>query len=375
MDTRLATAASEGSQNPAVDLDLRGIVKRFGSVTALAGVDLSIRAGELLTILGPSGSGKTTLLKVVAGFETPDEGTVLLSGRDVTSAAASKRDIGMVFQNYALFPHLTVGDNIAFPLEMRHVPRRDIDERVAWALQLVELSGYEKRLPKQLSGGQQQRVALARAIVFNPKMLLLDEPFGALDRKLREAMQLEVKRLQRRLNLTTIFITHDQEEALILSDRIAVMNHGRIEQLGLPRDIYARPVNRFVADFIGESNMFPGRLARREDGRLEVRLAGGASVIADMPTGAIGGEMGVLIRPEAAQLGPAAERLPNRFAGEIVETIYLGVSVKYRVALDAGFEAIVRCAASSESDSLDPGDRVTVGWATEDVHLVQWDRH
>ncbi len=208
------------------ELRLAGLSKRFGEVQALDNVSLDIAPGELLTILGPSGSGKTTMLKVVAGFETPDAGVVRVDGAEITRLPPARRDIGMVFQNYALFPHLTVAGNVAFPLEMRNVPRPEIDKRVAEALALVELGGYGQRLPRQLSGGQQQRVALARAIVFNPRLLLLDEPFGALDRKLRETMQLEVRRMQRRLGLTTIFITHDQEEALVLSDRIAVMNKG-----------------------------------------------------------------------------------------------------------------------------------------------------
>ncbi|MBV8393703.1 MAG: ABC transporter ATP-binding protein, partial [Alphaproteobacteria bacterium] len=240
------------------ELRVEEVGKRFGSVAALDGVSLTVRQGELLTILGPSGSGKTTLLKVVAGFETPDGGRVLVDGADMTRRPPAKRDIGMVFQHYALFPHLSVRRNVAFPLEMRNVARAEIDRRVSEALALVELAGYDERLPRQLSGGQQQRVALARAIVFNPRLLLLDEPFGALDRKLRETMQLEVRRLQRRLGLTTIFITHDQEEALVLSDRVAVMNHGRLEQVATTTEIYERPASDFVADFVGESNLFHG---------------------------------------------------------------------------------------------------------------------
>jgi ABC-type Fe3+/spermidine/putrescine transport system ATPase subunit len=239
-------------------------------VAALDGIDLEVKPAEFLTILGPSGSGKTTLLKIVAGFELPEAGDVLLGGEDVTFTAPAGRNVGMVFQNYALFPHMDARRNIAFPLEVRRLPRAEIDRRVAATLALVDLAGYEGRLPRQLSGGQQQRVALARAIVFDPQLLLLDEPFGALDRKLREAMQLEVRRLQRRLGLTTVFITHDQEEALILSDRIAVMNHGRIQQAGAPRELYERPANAFVADFVGESNLLFGRIAAVRDGRAEI---------------------------------------------------------------------------------------------------------
>src|SRR5215472_4631866 len=242
-------------------LALRSIRKAFGPVVALDGIDLEVKSGDLLTILGPSGSGKTTLLKIVAGFELPEEGDVLLGGEDMTFTAPARRNVGMVFQNYALFPHMDVRHNIAFPLEVRRLPHAEIDRRVRTALELVDLKGFEQRFPRQLSGGQQQRVALARAIVFDPQLLLLDEPFGALDRKLREAMQLEIRRLQRHLGLATVFITHDQEEALILSDRIAVMDHGRIQQVGLPRELYERPANAFVADFVGESNLLFGRIA------------------------------------------------------------------------------------------------------------------
>jgi putative spermidine/putrescine transport system ATP-binding protein len=320
---------------------LSGIVKRYGTVTALGGIDLEVRRGELLTILGPSGSGKTTLLKVIAGFEIPERGSVRLGGIDVTEVFPAKRNVGMVFQNYALFPHMTVRDNVAFPLDMRRVPRAEADERIARALTLVELSGYEQRLPAQLSGGQQQRVALARAIVFDPSVLLLDEPFGALDRKLREAMQLEVKRLQRRLGLTTVFITHDQEEALVLADRIAVMSQGRIEQLGLPDEIYDRPANAFVADFVGESNILPGRIAAVRSDGIEVALDGGATVHSSEDVPAREGErVGVLIRPE--RLKPAGAAVINRFSGAVLETVYLGVSRKHRIKLDIGPELLVR---------------------------------
>ena len=288
------------------DLEVEGLVKRFGEVVALDGVSLDIASGELLTILGPSGSGKTTLLKVVAGFETPDAGTVQVDGADITAMPPARRDIGMVFQNYALFPHLTVERNVAFPLEMRNVPRPEIERRVGEALGLVELQGYGQRLPRQLSGGQQQRVALARAIVFNPRLLLLDEPFGALDRKLRETMQLEVRRLQRRLGLTTIFITHDQEEALVLSDRIAVMNKGAIQQVASTTEIYERPANDFVADFVGESNIFHGTVTEVGSVTLEV----GRRLLIANPA-PVGTRVGVLMRPE--RFGRGA----NAFNGEV----------------------------------------------------------
>jgi putative spermidine/putrescine transport system ATP-binding protein len=337
-------------------LRLAGVSKRFGEVRALDGVSLDIAPGELLTILGPSGSGKTTLLKVVAGFEAPDAGSVKVDGAEITSLPPARRDIGMVFQNYALFPHLTVAGNVAFPLEMRNVTRSEIDKRVAEALSLVELSGYGRRLPRQLSGGQQQRVALARAIVFNPRLLLLDEPFGALDRKLRETMQLEVRRLQRRLGLTTIFITHDQEEALVLSDRIAVMSQGTIQQVAGTAEIYERPANDFVADFVGESNIFRGLVS--EPGI--VTLDGGRRLSVERAREP-GRKVGVLMRPE--RLGGGA----NAFDGEVREVIYLGASFKLRLACDDGFELIVRQAARGAPPSV--GTRLTVGIEPGAIHV------
>jgi putative spermidine/putrescine transport system ATP-binding protein len=337
-------------------LGVEGLVKRFGEVVALGGVSLDIASGELLTILGPSGSGKTTLLKVVAGFEAPDAGSVRLDGVDITSMPPARRDIGMVFQNYALFPHLSVERNVAFPLEMRNVARSEIEKRVADALGLVELEGYGRRLPRQLSGGQQQRVALARAIVFNPRLLLLDEPFGALDRKLRETMQLEVRRLQRRLRLTTIFITHDQEEALVLSDRIAVMNKGLIEQVASTTEIYERPANDFVADFVGESNIFHGTVT--ETG--SVTLDAGRRLLVRNDS-AVGRRVGVLMRPE--RFGRGA----NSFTGEVVEAVYLGSSLKLRLACDDGLELIVRRPAGGALPAT--GSRVTIGIEPEAIHV------
>ncbi len=333
------------------------MARRFGEVVALDHVSLQVAQGELLTILGPSGSGKTTLLKVVAGFETPDAGRVTVGGADITSLPPAKRDIGMVFQNYALFPHLSVAANVAFPLEMRNVARAEIERRVAEALSMVELKGYEARLPRQLSGGQQQRVALARAIVFNPRLLLLDEPFGALDRKLRETMQLEVRRLQRRLGLTTIFITHDQEEALVLSDRIAVMNRGTIQQIATTTEIYERPANDFVADFVGESNIFHGTIAAPGT----VTLDGGRAlqVRSDMP---VGNKVGVLMRPERFASSGA-----NAFSGEVIESVYLGTSFKLRLACEGGLELLVRQPARGALPAT--GTRVTVGIEPESIHV------
>ncbi|WP_374445203.1 ABC transporter ATP-binding protein [Stella sp.] len=351
------------------DLTVAGIHKRYGQVRALSDVSLTVAAGEFLTILGPSGSGKTTLLKVVAGFETPDEGDVRVGGRDVTDLDPSQRNIGMVFQNYALFPHLTVERNVAFPLEMRGTPRPEIRTRVAEALAMVELTGFEQRLPRQLSGGQQQRVALARAIVFRPTLLLLDEPFGALDRKLREAMQLEVRRLQQRLGLTTLFITHDQEEALVMSDRIAVMDSGRLEQVGRPRDIYEAPASPLVADFVGESNI----LAGTAEAGGAVRLADGTPVrvAADGPSPAAGAKVRILLRPE--RLGDATDQpaAENQIAATVVEAIYLGLSDKYRVRTAGGVELLARIGASRTARQYRPGETMTVGFHAADARIIE----
>ena len=346
-----------------MELTVRGLERRFGTVRALDGVDLTVAEGELLTILGPSGSGKTTLLKVVAGFEVPDAGTVTIGGADVTFAPPRGRDVGMVFQNYALFPHMTVAQNVAFPLEMRRVPKAERAQRVAEALELVELGAYGDRLPRQLSGGQQQRVALARAIVFKPRMLLLDEPFGALDRKLRESMQLEVRRLQHRLRLTTLFITHDQEEALILSDRIAVMSAGRLEQVGTPDEVYARPATRFVADFIGESNLLEGVVG--SDGTMPLPALGSVRM------GQPGSRATLLLRPEALRTGAEAAALPHQAVGRVIESVFLGLSVKFRVQVDGGPELLVRRPLRpSETPPAREGEMVTIGFAPEDLHVI-----
>lgn len=350
------------------NLTVEGVVRQFGSATALDRIDLTVQVGELLTILGPSGSGKTTLLKIIAGFEYPDEGCVLLGDKDITGMPPAKRDIGMVFQNYALFPHMTVAENIAFPLQMRKVSKAERMERVQHALNIIDMPDYGDRLPKQLSGGQQQRVALARAVVFNPKLLLLDEPFGALDRKLREQMQLEVCRLQRKLGLTAIFVTHDQEEALVMSDRIAVMNAGRIAQIGTPEEIYRRPVDRFVASFIGESNLF--QVKQNESGY--ATIAGDIQVA--LPLGALpeGRDIGVLLRPELAKHLNGAGTADTAMSGKVSETIFLGDSVKYRIQVDDGPQLIVRWPLPDSGSGLTVNERVTVGWNRNDVRIIEW---
>src|SRR5690625_5255056 len=362
-----------GANQHAVSLDLVDVSKHYGSFRALNSVSLNVQAGELLTILGPSGSGKTTLLKVVSGFEVPEEGSVMVGDRDVTEVAPAKRNIGMVFQNYALFPHMKVSENVAFPLEMRRYSKQEIRDRVSWALRTVELGRYGDRLPSQLSGGQQQRVALARAIVFNPSILLLDEPFGALDRKLRETMQLEVKHLQRKLGLTTLFITHDQEEALVLSDRIAVMNEGRIEQLAPPVDIYEHPANPFVAEFIGESNLFHVIVKERKSSQSFIEIPGGITFVSnnggDLKPG---DKIGVMIRPERLRFSSNSAALPeNSIQGKVKEVIYLGTSFKYRIQVSEETEILVRAASGSETQVPVAGDHFNAVVQPGDIHLIQ----
>jgi putative spermidine/putrescine transport system ATP-binding protein len=355
-----------------VALAVEAVERSFGTVRALAGIDLIVHDGELLTILGPSGSGKTTLLKAIAGFDILDRGRIALGDRDVTNLAPARREIGMVFQNYALFPHMKAFDNVAFPLRMRRMSGAGVAEQVRRVLDMVALGELADRYPSQLSGGQQQRVALARAIVFNPRLLLLDEPFGALDRKLRESMQLEVRRLQQRLGLTTILITHDQEEALIMSDRIAVMREGRLQQIGTPEAIYARPCDAFVADFVGESNLIGGRVASIDRGRARITRPDGRAILALVNADlAVGDDVTVLLRPEMPR--PIHDRPgpDNEFRGRIAESIYLGNSIKYRLTAADGFELMVRWPMSTDSRSLPFGSEVEVGWSAADGHLLR----
>jgi spermidine/putrescine ABC transporter ATP-binding subunit len=357
-------------------LDIEGASKSFGAVAALADVTLGVPAGEFVTILGPSGSGKTTLLKVIAGFETADLGRILVDGSDVTGLDPAQRSIGMVFQNYALFPHMSVARNIAYPLAMRRMARAEIAKRVAAALEMVELDGMAERLPNQLSGGQQQRVALARATVFQPRLLLLDEPFGALDRKLREQMQLEVRRLQRRLGLTTLFITHDQEEALVMSDRIAVMDKGKLQQVGLPHEIYEAPANPFIADFIGESNILTGVVEAGREDVVRVRLERGPTIEVmgrrDLPVQE-GQRVRVMVRPERfVDLAAGGAPVPaNRIDGSVAESAYIGVSDKYRIATSDGLELLVRLPSGPSNRRYRAGEPIAAGFHAADARLIE----
>ncbi len=366
-------AVPSGVRGPGARIDLLNLTKRYGQVTAVADVSLGIAAGEFMTFLGPSGSGKTTTLMMVAGFASATEGEIVMDGRPVTHVEPNRRDIGMVFQNYALFPHMTVAGNVAFPLEMRGVPRADRDRRIREALRLVRLEGLGERRPSQLSGGQQQRVALARAVVFQPRALLLDEPLGALDAKLREEMKFELKRLHREFGCTILFVTHDQEEALALSDRVAVFHSGRVAQVGAPEELYRTPANRFVADFIGETNLLHGRALPSASGGFRLELRDGTAFEVpprpDFPTPRH--DALVAVRPEAIRLHAADPAEKN--AGHVVEALYAGSTLKYLVRLADGTFLKVRAGADAGSPSFRVGASVRIAWDPGAPLLIEAD--
>jgi len=354
---------------PTVDVELRGITKRFGRVTAVDRLSLEVYRGEFLTLLGPSGCGKTTTLNMVAGFLDPDEGTIHLRGRQVNFLPPFQRDTSMVFQNYALFPHMTVYDNVAFGLRMRSVPEAEIRRRVLQALDQVKLAGLGDRYPRQLSGGQQQRVALARAIVTEPTVLLLDEPLSNLDLKLREAMRLELKALQHRLGITTIYVTHDQTEALVMSDRIVVMNQGRVDQIGTSLEIYERPASPFVADFIGTMNSLPVRVTGTTDHWLELVTSGGLPLrLPAQPAAA--GRLLVAIRPEKCRVTREPPVGPNAFPAKVMEVVYLGTTIRYHVALESGESLLVDDLNIPEA-VIRKGDAVWIVVAPEHCLLLE----
>jgi putative spermidine/putrescine transport system ATP-binding protein len=347
------------------NLSLRDLVKFYAGSGAVRGVSLDLEPGKFLTLLGPSGSGKTTTLMMIAGFVEPSSGDILVNGKSVVRMPAHKRDMGMVFQNYALFPHMTVAENIGFPLKMRGVPKSEADDRVTKFVKLVGLESFAKRHPPQLSGGQQQRVALARALVFSPSLVLMDEPLGALDRRLRLQMQEEIKGIQRELGLTVVYVTHDQEEALTMSDVIAVVEAGRISSFGAPREIYEKPGNRFVANFIGESNFIPCRLPEGGDGRAAV-LDNGAKVEV-APSNMQAGSSGVIfLRPERLRLCMAEDALPNKVPGRVIGEIYLGDSSLYRVQIGDGLEVKVKRPNRGYGMPVREGDEIMVGWQPAD---------
>jgi spermidine/putrescine ABC transporter ATP-binding subunit len=352
-------------------LNLVELRKAFGKTIAVDGVSLTVEPGEFLTLLGPSGSGKTTTLMTIAGFERPDSGAVRLNGRDITGLAPHQRGIGVVFQNYALFPHMTAFENVAFSLRMRDVARSEIGRRVSETLGLVRLSELEGRYPRQLSGGQQQRVALARALVFEPAVLLLDEPLGALDRLLREHMQLELRRIHQSLGTTMIYVTHDQEEALVLSDRIAIMNNGRITQLGTPQEVYDTPASRFVAGFLGESNFFRGQLLTVNGEAAEVLVGGLKLRVRCGPTLLPNGEVEFTIRPEKIRLGEAEGSDVDTHRGVVEDVIYSGERIKYLVRLSVDLAVVIKQQNRSDVPAFRRAEVVAVSWDLKDARLIR----
>jgi spermidine/putrescine transport system ATP-binding protein len=312
------------------------LVKRFADVTAVAGINLQMPPGEFFSLLGPSGCGKTTTLRLIAGFERPDEGQILLDGVDMAQTPPHKRHVNTVFQNYALFPHLTVADNVAFGLRYKGVSKQEARSRVGEALELVRLTGFERRRPSQLSGGQQQRVALARALVLNPEVLLLDEPLGALDAKLRKQLQIELKALQEEVGITFIYVTHDQEEALTMSDRLAVMSNGRVEQVGTPSEVYEEPGTAYVADFLGVSNLMDARAeGATPDGKGRVRL-GDFELVAERGETDARGRVKIVVRPERVRLEESGSTGPNRIPGMVERVVYVGSTMQVIVHLAHG---------------------------------------
>jgi spermidine/putrescine transport system ATP-binding protein len=354
-------------------ISLEGVSKRFGAVEAVREATFPIADGEFFTMLGPSGCGKTTTLRMIAGFEQPSGGTIRLRGADVTDVPANRRNVNMVFQHYALFPHMTVHDNVAFGLKLKKVPKDEAHRRVGEILEIVALAGMEKRKPQQLSGGQQQRVALARALVNNPAALLLDEPLGALDVKLRRALQLELKRVQHETGTTFVYVTHDQEEALAMSDRIAVMNHGVVDQIGSPREIYEQPATPFVADFVGSLNALDVEIAELVGDSCVARFEAGRIVAAAASDTRPGSRVRVAVRPERVRVVPReAGTTPDGgswLAGTVAEIVYLGMLTQYHVSTAAG-RVVSHRMNDESSPRVEVGSLVVVEWAAEDPSVL-----
>ncbi|MEN3307887.1 MAG: spermidine/putrescine transport system ATP-binding protein [Micromonosporaceae bacterium] len=368
---------AEGSDLAAIELT--GVAKEFHAhgevVAAVKGIDLAITSGEFFSMLGPSGCGKTTTMRMIAGFEEPTRGSVYLHGNEVTGVPPNKRDVNMVFQSYALFPHMSVFDNVAFGLRRKSVGRAETARRVGEMLDIVDLAGREKRRPRALSGGQQQRVALARALVNKPSALLLDEPLGALDLKLRQAMQVELKRIQREVGITFVYVTHDQGEALTMSDRIAVMNDGAIEHLGTPRDIYEHPRTKFVAGFIGTSNLLSGPVARVDGGTAVLDVGPGERIVLPTDGAALraGQTVELTVRPEKIEILTEMPRtsVGSLLTGTVTEVVYLGTSTNYNVTTSTGADVVVFTQnASSADDIAVRGDRVWLSWEPQHSYAI-----
>jgi spermidine/putrescine transport system ATP-binding protein len=359
--------------NGEVDVRLDRVTKRFGDMTAVDDLVLDIGRGEFFSMLGPSGCGKTTTLRMIGGFEEPTAGVIYLGGSDVTGQPPYRREINTVFQSYALFPHLSVGDNVAFGLQRRKVSKSDVETRVKEALQLVDLPGFDKRKPGQLSGGQQQRVALARALVNRPKVLLLDEPLGALDLKLRKQMQLELKRIQSEVGITFVYVTHDQEEAMTMSDHLAVMRHGRIEQIGSPEEVYERPATEFVAGFLGASNLLDGAVVERAGDTTRIRVQDGSIVALRTPSSMVDDRtLRVGVRPEKIRLQPGSDPVPdgwNGVRGTALISTFIGVSHQYAVEVPGGTMTVYTQNLGHEWVPK-PGEAVTLTWRPEHTFTV-----
>jgi putative spermidine/putrescine transport system ATP-binding protein len=365
-------ATARKTAMPIADLSLAGLGKSYGSTMVVDGIDLDVAPGELVSLLGPSGCGKTTTLRMIAGLVAPTQGDILFRGRSVTDVPVHKRGVGVLFQNYALFPHMTVAGNVSFGLEMRSNDRTRSKSLVGDALEMVQLTHLAERYPHQLSGGQQQRVALARALVIEPAVLLLDEPFGALDKKLREEMQIQMKDIQKRLKITTIMVTHDQDEALTISDKIAVMNAGRIEQYGTPTEIYDGPTSRFVAGFIGSSNIFTGTVIERNGTNCIVKTSYGLQVTAKYS--GLENEVLVCLRPEAIKVGHAADMTIDNGVdcalGTIARIVYRGASTEVHIALVSG-EMLISSRPNGEiQNHIEKGAQVSLSWPVNACHAL-----
>ncbi len=366
------TKGAAGSNDPLVRFV--EVQKSYdGETLVVKDLNLDVARGEFLTMLGPSGSGKTTCLMMLAGFETATHGDILLNNVSIKNTPPNKRGIGMVFQNYALFPHMTVAENLAFPLEVRGLSKAEIEEKVKRALEMVELSGFEGRRPAQLSGGQQQRVAVARALVFEPQLVLMDEPLGALDKNLREQMQYEIRHIHENLGVTVVYVTHDQTEALTMSNRIAVFNDGVIQQLAAPNVLYEEPENAFVANFIGENNRLMGTVRAFNGKGCIVDVEGGGTVHALRVNVSQEGERTTLsLRPERAEVNPPNGKYPNVFDAKVEELIYLGDHIRARVNLLGHDEFIVKVPNASGHQPLQRGDTVKIGWTMEDCRALDY---
>jgi len=365
-------AEDDGESNPGgCKLQVRGLRKTYGDIVALHGADLELRDGEFLTLLGPSGSGKTTLLLAIAGLNEPDSGEIHIDGRLATYLPPFKRDLGMVFQNYALFPHMTIFDNIAFPLKMRRRPAGDIAAAVAHVLDIVQLPGLADRYPRQLSGGQQQRIALARALVYEPSVILMDEPLGALDKKLRDRLQLEIKQLHRELGIAVLYVTHDQEEALVMSDRICLMRDGRIEQLGTPEDLYFRPRTVFAADFLGESNLLAGRFLSHDNGLAEVELDDGTRLTGTSEVRLEAGRrVRVMVRPEALRMLRDGETADNELRAVLRDVVMSGGTTLHLFGTPGGVELAARRLTEGLGEARRPGDAVRLGFSSTHAIII-----